>query len=423
MIDGALFQEEINAKKIMSVPTIYLNGKEFGQGRLDLEEIINKIDTTASEKGAEKLSAMKPFDMLIVGGGPAGASAAVDGALAAYSTAGADAQAAMGAFLLGGCADPADLAPLAAATTAATNLVNAIGGVALSVSAMADEVVNQVDVTDGTTLMGPTATLLGAAQGAIDGLTVLSGATGDITTALTAWDEGTPVFDASRISVTGHGVGAGLAFVAATMEPGISQVAMAAPSGSLAYSFEHSDTVRPLLVDGLKAAADLDPDTPLWNTFFAVLQTALDQADPMNFIEHLDDHQAVLMIELENDDFYPAEVASRPLAGSSVLAREIGLERIASSYDPAGDTPIRAVTRLNTDDSWGVHATFLAPYFGCVENACGEAETDLFCNAANEELRQEAWSQIGSFLSSAGRSVSVNGVGGGTGNSLIDEVD
>ena len=77
MIDGALFQNEINDKKIMSVPTIHLNGKEFGQGRMDLEEIINKIDITASDKAAEKLSTMKPFDMLIVGGGPAGASAAV----------------------------------------------------------------------------------------------------------------------------------------------------------------------------------------------------------------------------------------------------------------------------------------------------------------------------------------------------------
>jgi len=80
MIDGALFQDEINTKKIMSVPTIHLNGKEFGQGRMDLEEIINKIDIKASGKAAEKLTSMKPFDMLIVGGGPAGSSAAVYGA-------------------------------------------------------------------------------------------------------------------------------------------------------------------------------------------------------------------------------------------------------------------------------------------------------------------------------------------------------
>ena len=77
MIDGALFQEEVNTKKIMSVPTIHLNGKEFSQGRMELEEIISKIDNKASEKTVEKLSATKPFDVLVVGGGPAGASAAV----------------------------------------------------------------------------------------------------------------------------------------------------------------------------------------------------------------------------------------------------------------------------------------------------------------------------------------------------------
>ena len=77
MIDGALFQEEVNERKIMSVPTIMLNGEVFGQGRMELEEIIVKIDTGASKKVAEKISAKKPYDVLIVGGGPAGASAAV----------------------------------------------------------------------------------------------------------------------------------------------------------------------------------------------------------------------------------------------------------------------------------------------------------------------------------------------------------
>ena len=77
MIDGALFQDEVSAKNIMSVPTILLNGKKFGQGRMELEEIINKIDSSAKEKSAQKLNKQKPFDVLIVGGGPAGASAAV----------------------------------------------------------------------------------------------------------------------------------------------------------------------------------------------------------------------------------------------------------------------------------------------------------------------------------------------------------
>lgn len=353
----------------------------------------------------------------------AGASAAVDAALTTYGVAGADAQAGLGAFLVSGCTDFGALAPFAAAETAAVDLVTAIGNATLSVSSFAAEVVNAEDVVDQTTLIGPAYGLLAAAQGALDSLTALSGATGDITTALTAWNDGVPVFDATRISVTGHGVGAALGFVAATMEPGISQIALAAPSGSLAYSFEHSETVRPLLVDGLKAAAGLDPDTPLWESFFAVLQTSLDQADPINFIEHLDDHQALLIVEIEDDDFFPAEVAERPLAGSSVLAKLLDLDRIAANHDPDGDTPVRAITRLNTDDSWGVHATFLAPYFGCVTNACGVAELDLACNAANEELRQEAWSQITSFIASEGRSVDIQGIGGGTGNPLVDVVD
>ena len=77
MIDGALFQDEVSSKNIMSVPTILLNGEKFGQGRMELEEIINKIDSSAKEKSAQKLNKQKPFDVLIVGGGPAGASAAV----------------------------------------------------------------------------------------------------------------------------------------------------------------------------------------------------------------------------------------------------------------------------------------------------------------------------------------------------------
>jgi alkyl hydroperoxide reductase subunit F len=72
-----LFQNEVSDRKIMSVPTIFLNGEEFGQGRIELEEIINQIDSKAVEKAAENISKKDPFDMLIVGGGPAGASAAV----------------------------------------------------------------------------------------------------------------------------------------------------------------------------------------------------------------------------------------------------------------------------------------------------------------------------------------------------------
>ncbi|MBS1191741.1 MAG: alkyl hydroperoxide reductase subunit [Rhodocyclaceae bacterium] len=77
MIDGALFQDEVESRRIMAVPTVFLNGEEFGQGRMGIEEIVARLDTGATARDAEKLGAKEPFDVLIVGGGPAGASAAI----------------------------------------------------------------------------------------------------------------------------------------------------------------------------------------------------------------------------------------------------------------------------------------------------------------------------------------------------------
>jgi alkyl hydroperoxide reductase subunit F len=77
MIEGGLFQDEINERQIMGVPTVYLNGTMFGNGRLSLEEILAKVDTGGAEREAKKIAAKEPFDVLIVGGGPAGAAAAV----------------------------------------------------------------------------------------------------------------------------------------------------------------------------------------------------------------------------------------------------------------------------------------------------------------------------------------------------------
>jgi len=77
MIDGSLFQNEVTERQIMAVPTVFLNGTEFSQGRMSLEEILAKIDTSGVEREAKKIAAKAPFDVLIVGGGPAGAAAAV----------------------------------------------------------------------------------------------------------------------------------------------------------------------------------------------------------------------------------------------------------------------------------------------------------------------------------------------------------
>ncbi|KWT72753.1 MULTISPECIES: alkyl hydroperoxide reductase subunit F [unclassified Variovorax] len=77
MIDGSLFQDEVKERQVMAVPTVFLNGTEFGQGRMSLEEILAKIDTSGVEREAKKIAGKAPFDVLIVGGGPAGAAAAV----------------------------------------------------------------------------------------------------------------------------------------------------------------------------------------------------------------------------------------------------------------------------------------------------------------------------------------------------------
>ncbi|WP_268796555.1 alkyl hydroperoxide reductase subunit F [Pseudomonas huanghezhanensis] len=76
-VEGSLFQAEVTERQIMSVPSVYLNGELFAQGRMNLEEILAKIDTSAGDRQAEKLNAKQAFDVLVVGGGPAGSAAAV----------------------------------------------------------------------------------------------------------------------------------------------------------------------------------------------------------------------------------------------------------------------------------------------------------------------------------------------------------
>jgi NADH-dependent peroxiredoxin subunit F len=77
MIDGALFQQEVERRQVMAVPTVFLNGQPFGQGRLELEEILAKLDAGAAQRNAARISDKAPFDVLVVGGGPAGAAAAI----------------------------------------------------------------------------------------------------------------------------------------------------------------------------------------------------------------------------------------------------------------------------------------------------------------------------------------------------------
>jgi NADH-dependent peroxiredoxin subunit F len=77
VIEGGAFQKEVEERQVMAVPMVFLNGQVFGSGRMGVEEIVAKLDTGAAARDAAKLSAKEAFDVLIVGGGPAGAAAAV----------------------------------------------------------------------------------------------------------------------------------------------------------------------------------------------------------------------------------------------------------------------------------------------------------------------------------------------------------
>ena len=76
-IDGALFQDEVESRQVMSVPSIFLNGELFDQGRMSLEQIVAKLDTGAAQREAARIATKEAFDVLVVGGGPAGAAAAI----------------------------------------------------------------------------------------------------------------------------------------------------------------------------------------------------------------------------------------------------------------------------------------------------------------------------------------------------------
>ncbi len=76
-IDGGVFPAEVQSRQVMSVPTVYLNGQLFGQGRMEVEEIIAKLDTNSAARAAERLNKREAYDVLVIGGGPAGAAAAV----------------------------------------------------------------------------------------------------------------------------------------------------------------------------------------------------------------------------------------------------------------------------------------------------------------------------------------------------------
>ncbi|WP_266182195.1 alkyl hydroperoxide reductase subunit F [Dyella humicola] len=76
-IDGSLFQDEVNERQVMAVPTVFLNGEPFDTGRMSIEQIAARLDRGAEDRAAERIKSKPAFDVLVIGGGPAGAAAAI----------------------------------------------------------------------------------------------------------------------------------------------------------------------------------------------------------------------------------------------------------------------------------------------------------------------------------------------------------
>jgi NADH-dependent peroxiredoxin subunit F len=77
LIEGGAFQAETEARNVLAVPAVFLNGEMFASGKIGIEEILAKLDVDADAKAAAKIAGKEPFEVLIVGGGPAGAAAAI----------------------------------------------------------------------------------------------------------------------------------------------------------------------------------------------------------------------------------------------------------------------------------------------------------------------------------------------------------
>jgi alkyl hydroperoxide reductase subunit F len=86
LIEGGTFQDEVEERGVMAVPATFLNGEMWASGKMSLEEVLAKVDSSAGARAAAKLAEKKPFDVLVVGGGPAGAAASIYAARKGFST-------------------------------------------------------------------------------------------------------------------------------------------------------------------------------------------------------------------------------------------------------------------------------------------------------------------------------------------------
>ena len=225
---------------------------------------------------------------------------------------------------------------------------------------------------------------------------------------------GATLFDESRVSVMGHGLGATLAAVLMAVDPTIRSGVLVSPIGGMSRGLEASEVLGGPLSDGLACQGVVEGGA-LYETFFWALQTVLDAVDPLNFGGAVD--QPVLMMEMAGvpgyaqesvavfpgDRVFPGAVSGEPLSGSSPLAEVMGLETISASV-PAG-AGVRALVRIGP----AAHTTLLDPRLRCGEVAgqLGQSEASPECLVYAAAAREEMLEQLGSFIASEGAAVNV----------------
>jgi alkyl hydroperoxide reductase subunit F len=77
MVDGAIYQEETEALKIQAVPSVFANGKLLHVGKAELGELLSKLEAHYGMATGTVEITEKRYDVIVVGGGPAGSAAAI----------------------------------------------------------------------------------------------------------------------------------------------------------------------------------------------------------------------------------------------------------------------------------------------------------------------------------------------------------
>lgn len=234
---------------------------------------------------------------------------------------------------------------------------------------------------------------------------------------------GTPVFDDSRVTFLGHGLGASLGVLLMKIDPTVKAGALVSPLVGIARGVDASPVLGELLGTGLSCLG-VTPGSGSYEDFLGALQTVMDGADPINYSVGLT--QPILMQEIvghpevggagtlffEGDAISPVVVDGLPLVGSSVLADLLGLTTSSSDVvDPQG---VRVRVRVSTAG----HTTFLNPMIHC--DAAGERLAGLLgeqtvvaleeCYQSAAAAQYEMLNEVGSFLSMEGTAVEISAV-------------